>query len=272
MAGARTPSSSFDIKIIESDNGRIRFEVGGINPAIANAIRRATYSEVHVMAIEYVDIVKNTSALYNELLAHRIGLIPLTFDPLRYTPREKCDCKGEGCMKCQVKLVLKKKGPCVVYARDLEATNPDVRPVYGDEIIVKLLDGQEIELEAVAILDRADRHARWQSAVVGYQYYPVIESEELDGNANASKLCPRGALEIKDGKAVLKDPYLCDLCGLCEERSNGKIKVVGDPSRIIFNIESVCGLTPAQVVLSAINGIRERLQEFENQFKAQLKK
>ncbi len=264
--------SGFDVKILEDDGEKIRFEVKGINPAIANAIRRAMYSEVYVMAVEFVDIIKNTSALYNELLAHRIGLIPLKFDPLRYVPREKCDCnKEEGCMKCTAKLLLKKKGPCVVYAKDLVSNNPDVAPVYGDEIIVKLLEGQEIELEAVAILDKATRHARWQSAVVGYQYFPVVESEKLDGKVDAKKLCPRGALEIKDGKAVLKDPYLCDLCGLCEERSEGKIKVRGDSSHIIFNVESVSGLTPAQIVMNAVQGVIERINEFEEKVKAQLK-
>src|SRR3989344_9307151 len=75
------------------------------NLSLANAIRRSI-SEIPTLAIDEVEIFKNDSALYDEMLAHRIGLVPLK--------NEKLKEKG----KIEFKLV--KKGPGVVYSGDLK--------------------------------------------------------------------------------------------------------------------------------------------------------
>src|SRR3989338_9050267 len=46
------------------------------NESLANAIRRSV-AEVPTLAINEVEIFKNDSAIYDEMLAHRLGLIPL---------------------------------------------------------------------------------------------------------------------------------------------------------------------------------------------------
>ena len=46
------------------------------NESLANAIRRSV-SEVPTLAIDEVEIFKNDSALYDEMLALRLGLVPL---------------------------------------------------------------------------------------------------------------------------------------------------------------------------------------------------
>src|SRR6056297_1558724 len=47
-----------------------------IEDSLANAIRRYVY-HVPVLAIDEVEISKNESPLYDETLAHRIGLVPI---------------------------------------------------------------------------------------------------------------------------------------------------------------------------------------------------
>ena len=47
-----------------------------ISESLANAIRRSV-SEVSTLAISEVEIFKNDSALYDEMLAHRVGLVPI---------------------------------------------------------------------------------------------------------------------------------------------------------------------------------------------------
>lgn len=54
------------------------FSLIGIDASIANAFRRILISEVPTLAIEDVFIHNNTSIIQDEVLAHRLGLIPLT--------------------------------------------------------------------------------------------------------------------------------------------------------------------------------------------------
>jgi DNA-directed RNA polymerase alpha subunit len=45
------------------------------------------------MAIEKVHIYNNTSVMQDEVLAHRLGLIPLKADPSLFKFKQNCSCK-----------------------------------------------------------------------------------------------------------------------------------------------------------------------------------
>ena len=69
------------------------FSLIGINAAIANAFRRILIAEVPTIAIETVYITNNTSVIQDEVLAQRLGLIPLrcnktAFDWLKWLTSE----------------------------------------------------------------------------------------------------------------------------------------------------------------------------------------
>lgn len=74
-------AKNFRIVIVRMDNSEMEFDLIGIQPAFANAFRRLMLSEVPSMAIEKVMIKNNTSIIQDEVLAHRLGLIPLKADP-----------------------------------------------------------------------------------------------------------------------------------------------------------------------------------------------
>jgi len=116
-------------------------ELSDITFAQANTLRRLLMNEVPVMAIENVEIKKNSGVLYDEMLALRLGLVPLHTDLESYELPDECSCKGAGCAKCQVQLTLSVKGPCVVYAKDLKPKDPKIKPVNPETPLVKLLEG-----------------------------------------------------------------------------------------------------------------------------------
>ena len=85
-----------NIKVLSKDQQKVTFILEGINPVIANTIRRYVINYVPTMAVEEVTFQKNSSALYDEMLAHRLGLIPLESDLKSYNLPEECKCGGKG--------------------------------------------------------------------------------------------------------------------------------------------------------------------------------
>jgi len=133
-------------------------------------------SEVPIMAIDDVMVLENNSVMYDEILAHRLGLVPVTTDQ-SYNLPEECSCKSElGCEKCRASLSLEieaSEASEVVYSSQLKPENPDVRPVSDKIPIVKLTQGQRIKLEAYARLGRGRVHAKWQPvSAATYSYDP----------------------------------------------------------------------------------------------------
>ena len=196
------------IQIIEKTPEVIKFSIEGITPGFANALRRIMISEVPTMAIEWVDFKKNDSALYDEILAHRLGLIPLTYDKKAYKSPEECANADVKDSRCYAKLKLKKKGPCMVYSGDLKSDDPSVKPRYDKIPIVELFEGEELELLAYARLGRGKEHAKWQGAIVGYKeengkyVFEVETACGLDAE-NVVKL----AIEVFENK--VKEFYKC---------------------------------------------------------------
>ena len=84
--------SSLNLNVIEQNDHRIAFIVEGLSIEMVNALRRILLTEIPVMAIDEVIILKNDSPLYDEIIAHRLGLIPLTTDLETYNLPEECEC------------------------------------------------------------------------------------------------------------------------------------------------------------------------------------
>ena len=156
-----------DIKVLSREQDTLRFVLSDVSPAFANAVRRIILAEVPVMAIDDVMILENNSVMYDEILAHRLGLIPVTTDQTYNLP-EECTCKSElGCEKCRASLSLEVEATDpvdVVYTSSLKPENPEVKPVSDKIPIIKLAQGQRVKLEAYARLGRGRDHAKWQPA------------------------------------------------------------------------------------------------------------
>ena len=128
------------------DKKTISFALKGTDVTFANLLRRYIIDKVYTMAIEEVEFKEHSSALYDEMVAHRLGLIPLSTDLKSYDPIKKCKCGGEGCNRCTLKLTLKSDGPKTVYASEIKSKDPKVKPIYPKMPIVKILKDQKIEV------------------------------------------------------------------------------------------------------------------------------
>ncbi len=245
------------IKILRKKDPHLEFMIEGVTPAFVNALRRIMVSEVPTLAVEWADIEENNSVIFDEMLAHRLGMLPLVFDPKKLNFTENCKCDGKGCALCQAVLVLEKEGPCVVHSGDLKSSNREVKPTDPRFPLVELLKGQSVKLSAVARLGTGRQHAKWQAANASYQYYPELKESKATG----APRCPRDCLKKVGSKVSFKDPTKCDLCGACAEAG---VKIVGNPNKFIFRVESVSGLKPEYIVSKAVEILAGKASELKS--------
>jgi DNA-directed RNA polymerase subunit D len=265
-----------EIVFASLDDSLARFTLSGSSPAFANAFRRAMIGEVPTLAIEDVRIYDNTSALFDEMLTHRLGLIPIKTDLSTYSTQEKCACGGAGCPGCTSTFTLSVEGPKTVMSSDLIPQDPKATPVFGNVPIVKLTKGQKLVLEARAVLNTGRVHAKWQATLVcGYKNHPVVSiSEVCDACGMCVEECPRDVLEVKGKKVNVIDGKLtdCSMCKLCERAclasgigEEPAIKITAEPDRFIFVVETDGSMTAKEVMNRALQYIREQADELEKQ-------
>tara|TARA_Y100000294_G_C8558645_1_gene338146 strand:- start:1588 stop:2379 length:792 start_codon:yes stop_codon:yes gene_type:complete len=253
------------VELINKSNEEVSFILQDISVSFANAIRRIMIGEVPTMAIEEVEFKKNNSAIYDETVAQRLGLVVLKSDLKTYNLPEKCTCKGEGCAKCQVQLTLKERGAKTAHASSFKSKDPKITPVYGKTIIVKLLSGQEIELIATAVLGKGKDHAKFSPGLAIYKHEPIVEIKKQPKDAELIvKMCPKNLFEIKSGKLTLKKDYKkeCHLCEACQDYSEGAVTISEDDNKYWFTIESWGSIPAKTIVKESANILAEKCDEF----------
>lgn len=244
------------VEVLEITDRYACFILSGVDVSFANALRRIMIAEVPCMAINEVVILDNTSPLFDEVLAHRLSLIPLVSDLDRFSFPDECDCGGVGCPKCQVTLILDVRadeGSRVVYSGDLSSSDPIVKPVSDKIPIAKLASNQRIFLEAYARLGRGKDGAKWQPvSACAYKYMPRINvfADKCIRCGDCIEACPRGVLEFNEnGIPYLKDYLNCNLCRACEEICEVEaIKLNPDENCFIFYVEST-GVLPISKII-----------------------
>ena len=267
-----------EIQFSSLDDTLARFTLGGVRPSFANALRRAMVSEVPTLAIDDVRIYDNTSALFDEMLAHRLGLIPIKTDLATYSRKETCACEGAGCPSCSVTYTLSVEGPKTVVSGDLIPQDPEAVPVHDNIPIVKLTKGQKLVLEARAVLNTGKEHAKWQPTVIcGYKNHPVIAiSDACDACGMCIEECPREILVSKGKKVAVIEEKLpeCSMCRLCERAcvatgigDEPAIRISAEPDRFIFVVEGDGSLPVKEILQRAIQYIKGQSDELEKQIR-----
>jgi DNA-directed RNA polymerase subunit D len=266
------------VDVQELTDTSARFIVEGVHPYFVNALRRVLLAEVPKLAIENVTFYDNTSALFDEAIAHRLALLPIPTDPATLNLVGQKD--EEGNPTYIVRYTLTKEGPDTVWSGDLECEDDAFKPADKKIPLVELLAGQRLILEATAILGRGTDHAKWQVCHgVGYKYYPRAHvdngkiSEDL--RKRAVQITPKGILALEDGKLVVKDPVNVNLANDAEQiiitagtnagktlREAGAFTVEHDDRRFLFHFETDGALKAEDALLKAVELLKVRIKDF----------
>lgn len=259
------------VSVVERSDLEVTLVLRGVPLEYANAVRRAALEEVPTMAIDHVVFYDNTSALSDEIIAHRLAMVPLRSDKALEKYRQPEECGGSSPPEgCYTSLYLEAEGEpgreVVVYSRDLRPQeDPEVVPVYGDIPLLKLGPQQRVVLEAWARPGRGREHIKWSPATVSVlTYIPRIAvlAERCTLCGLCAENCPTKAITLEEG-GLRVDESRCILCGQCVRVCEPEaIELDWHRDAYKLRVESSGALRPERIVLEAVAQIKRKLLEF----------
>jgi DNA-directed RNA polymerase subunit D len=237
----------YEVEFIDRTEREARFLVRGITPAFANGIRRAMVADVPTLSVDSVRVIENSSVMFDEQIGHRLGMVPLSAPPDEFEIGES------------ITLGLDVSGPDTAYSGDLNSMDAMVEPAEQNVPIIELKEGQRLEVEAEAVLDRGKSHAKHQGGVaVGYRHLQTVEEVGDRGEfAEEEPNILRGVIE-DDGELVPTEEFDNDLTNRYPDK---ELDVQDVPNAFVFHVETDGSMSVEELVLAAVDSLESRANE-----------
>jgi len=278
-------------KDIQRERNVIRFTLAPTSVSYANTLRRTIITDVETVGFvatikddgttSDVHITKNSTPMSNEMLAHRIGLLPVHVkDPLNWSPDEytfKLDVTNDSSDILDVVAadfkVYKNRGaeeePLLVPS--VEFFNPD--PVTKDTCLIAVLKGrtgsqepESIQLTATATVGTGRVNAAFMPVTSRCAYgYTLDTSEERKKElftawlAKSKKVVPSELESNAVRKGELEREF-----NTMERQRCFLIDGAGEPYSFDFIVESVGVLDPAYCVARALELLQAKLLRYSS--------
>ena len=231
------------MKLIEKTKDQLVF-AAEMNESVANAIRRYV-SQILVIAVDELEISRNDSPLYDETIAHRVGLIPLKI--------------GKAAEKGKLKLDVKREG--TVYSGDMKG-HPE--PVYKNIPITTLSKGQELQFTASVRAGKGAEHAKFSPGLMFYRDSAEItmDKEFLE---EVRKILPDTEIKERGNKITILDNKKKEVTDVCEGIANKKKKKadVVSGKELIIILESFGQMDAKNIFNESVDALRKDLASVE---------
>ncbi|MBU4308524.1 MAG: DNA-directed RNA polymerase subunit D [Nanoarchaeota archaeon] len=220
-----------------------------LSESLANAIRRYV-NEIPVFAVEDVEISKNDSPLYDETVAHRIGLVPIKM-------KKDIDEK-------KTKLILDSKKEGFVYSGEIKGAEI----VYDKIPLTALSKGQELSLTATGRFGKGNEHAKFSP---GLMFYREVCELEMDKSLSEEikRLCPQNEIKEKGNKIIVLDNKKVEVGDKCEEvcvKKNKDIEI-NKTGELIISIESFGQMNVEDILKKSTEALKKDLAELGKKLK-----
>ena len=213
------------VNILQMEDYYAQIEFKDVNYSFVNSVRRSLVSMVPCLALHEIDFhmgslgsyvdeesgdereYESISAMFNEIVAHRIGMLPIPTD--EKTIEAFGDSIGDESKQPDIMYSLHKQGPCTVYSGDLEPVSGDDSLVIPETNvpIVKLAEGQAILVYAKAKMGNAQKHTKWQCAVAPRFYQaPTITVSSGKGSKAIFDIVDKKDFKKKGKSHVIDNP------------------------------------------------------------------
>lgn len=150
----------------------LQFKLSNVDNSFANGLRRAITAEIPCVAIDQCTVLANTSVFFDEMLVHRLGLVPIwAEEAVRHLvyPRD-CACQGQGCSKCQIRGRLHAKCP-----REHHKVNVFSSDLEFEELMVDVAEFGEAKKEGDSSIKAEEEASTRQRPL---KIHPVASSDD----------------------------------------------------------------------------------------------
>ncbi|KAI9024002.1 DNA-directed RNA polymerase [Hyaloraphidium curvatum] len=293
---------NFKIVVTKLEGNDMEFDMIGVDASVANAFRRILIAEVPTMAIERVYSLQNTSIVQDEIVAQRLGLIPIKADPREFEwERDPIPGYGEHndvttiSFRLNVACKVNPDAPVnavepadkylhsSVYSRDIvfvpsptNAPGREFKPVHPDILIAKMRPNQMIEMDMHAVKGIGKDHAKFSPvATASYRLLPeitILEPITGDDAENFVGCFPPGVAEVfvnddgeKEARIVnpRKDTVSREVLRHPEFADKVRLGRVRD--HFIFSVESTGILPPDELFREAVKILKLKCQNVKKE-------
>lgn len=217
-----------------------------IEISLANAIRR-TVNEIKTIAVKEVDVYRNDSAFSDEILAHRIGLIPLKNEKIK---------EGD-VIELKLKVESKEDGFDILSGSLGESVSIAEIP------IIRLNKGQGIEFVARASIGTGKEHARHTPGLV--YYYNLNKITIKPEGKKHSELAESHPEVFKfDGELKVKNEWACNFD--MEDIETPGIEIT-PTEKIVFVVESWGMMSCSEIVKESVKVLSKNLEDVKKALK-----
>lgn len=292
---------TLSIEFHRNERLHAEFDLIHVDASIANAFRRIMMAEVYSFAVEYCYFLNNTSVIQDEVLAHRLGFIPLAgnHSAMKAMKWPRTNTGAPFAPTIHDTLILNLEVECTavkgaakdetdpdklynnhsVYARDIEwrpagsqAADFGDEPVHTanpDILIAKLRPGQEIHVTMHAVKGLGKDHAKFSPvATAGYRLMPLISIKEPIRGKAAERLkrCfAPGVVEVVDGVATVVAPRNDTVSRevLRHDEFKGKVELGRVRDHFIFSVESAGQWNSDAIFLEAVGILKAKVNRLK---------
>jgi DNA-directed RNA polymerase subunit L/DNA-directed RNA polymerase alpha subunit len=280
------PSAKHFTEWKETSKGA-EFSINDLDVALVNSVRRVVLSEIPNVAFHHdpynpdtssIRIITNTGSLHNEMLGHRLMLIPLCFTPDEIFAIEQGDQSYKFVLKVHntgKDIVTVTSDDFVIYDQFGKVIDGDEKdrilpknPITKDAILITKLKpnamdpatGEQINVECTPLVGTAMRHAAWNPVSLCV-YLNKIDETAAEA-AFDTWIVDQGRIRESENRTALTTDDIAEYkrrFWLQDAQRHYIKNAHGEPSAFKFSMESECGMLPSFLMFRAFDVLARKM-------------
>lgn len=260
------------IKITSSSDRMITFEMKGVDVSLAHSIKKAAWGEVPTMAIDKIEIIKNTSAVPEETLLEQFSYVTFNVDPKKFNFRSgEEEPSNDNAVMFEFTAknttasggkVFSKLFKWIPIENQTFPNGQTPKPIDSDQLLMLLDAKHELSFKAYCFKGIGNTHAKFSPAPYSNCVMaPVIRLKRRFEGDEAHELkskLPQGSIEIKNENGVdvavvsKSKNYVHNRNIFMHEEFRDDVELFLHRQHFLFTFEGTGVIQPKNIVIEAL--------------------